>query len=35
MMELSVTEYFATAFDEKDYQLDRKVENVLQEVNLL
>ena len=35
MMEMSVTEYFATAFEEKDYQLDMKVNKVLQEVNLL
>ena len=33
-MTLTVREYFATAFDEKDYQLDRKIANVLEEVQL-
>lgn len=33
-MELSLREYFATAFDEKDYQLDRKIADVLEVVNL-
>jgi len=33
-MGLSLREYFATAFDEKDYQLDRKIEEVLKTVNL-
>jgi hypothetical protein len=27
-------EYFATAFEEKDYQLDRKIQNVLETVSL-
>lgn len=30
---LTVREYFATAFKEKDYQLDKKIEKVLKEVN--
>jgi ATP-binding cassette subfamily F protein 3 len=30
----SLREYFATAFDEKDYQLDRKIADVLEVVNL-
>lgn len=34
-MTLTVREYFATAFDEKDYQLDRKIEEVLKSVNLI
>ncbi len=33
-MDFTVTEYFATAFEEKDHQLDRKVIRVLDEVNL-
>lgn len=33
-MTLTLREYFATAFDEKEYQLDRKIENVLKEVDL-
>jgi ATP-binding cassette subfamily F protein 3 len=33
-MELSLREYFATAFEEKDYQLDRKIADVLEVVNL-
>lgn len=33
-MEMTVTEWFATAFEEKDYQLDMKISNVLEEVNL-
>jgi ATP-binding cassette subfamily F protein 3 len=33
-MELSLREYFATAFAEKDYQLDKKIEEVLKTVNL-
>lgn len=33
-MELSLREYFATAFEEKDYQLDKKIEEVLTTVNL-
>jgi ATPase subunit of ABC transporter with duplicated ATPase domains len=33
-MELTLTEYFATAFEEKDYQLDRKIQQVLDDVNL-
>lgn len=32
--QLSVREYFETAFDEKDYQIDRKIAEVLQSVNL-
>lgn len=31
---LSLREYFATAFEEKDYQLDRKIQNVLETVSL-
>jgi len=34
MMNSTVTEYFATAFDEIDRQLDRKVIKVLEDVNL-
>lgn len=34
-MTLTVREYFATAFEEKDYQLDRKIEEVLKTVNLV
>jgi len=33
-MGFSLREYFATAFDEKDYQLDKKIEEVLLTVNL-
>lgn len=33
-MHLSLREYFVTAFSEKDYQLDRKIAHVLQEVQL-
>lgn len=33
MLDMTVREYFATAFTELDYQLDRKIENVLKEVN--
>ena len=33
-LDLTLTEYFATAFEEKDFQLDRKVQNVLDDVNL-
>ncbi len=33
-MHLTLREYFATAFAEKDYQLDRKIANVLEEVQL-
>jgi len=33
-MEFSLREYFATAFEEKDYQLDRKIADVLEVVNL-
>jgi len=34
MMTLTLREYFATAFKEKDYQLDKKIEWVLKDVNL-
>jgi ATP-binding cassette, subfamily F, member 3 len=34
MMNHTLREYFATAFSEKDYQLDRKIEWVLKDVNL-
>jgi ATPase subunit of ABC transporter with duplicated ATPase domains len=34
-MTLTLREYFATAFEEKDYQLDRKIDEVLKEVNLV
>ncbi len=34
MMNLTLREYLATAFSEKDYQLDRKIEWVLKDVNL-
>ena len=34
-MHFTVREYFETAFDEKDYQLDRKIAEVLGEVNLI
>ncbi len=33
-MHLTLREYFVTAFTEKDYQLDRKIANVLEEVQL-
>ena len=33
-LELSVREYFATAFEEKEYQLDKKAAEALAEVNL-
>lgn len=33
-MNLSLREYFATAFDQKDYQLDKKIWHVLDAVNL-
>ncbi len=33
-IEFSLREYFATAFAEKDYQLDRKIADVLEVVNL-
>jgi hypothetical protein len=32
-MDMTVQEWFATAFEEKDYQLDMKIEKVLKEVN--
>jgi ATPase subunit of ABC transporter with duplicated ATPase domains len=32
-MELTVKEFFETAFDEKDYQLDKKIEEILKVVN--
>ncbi|HMT27446.1 MAG TPA: ATP-binding cassette domain-containing protein, partial [Candidatus Absconditabacterales bacterium] len=35
MMNLTVREYFETAFSEKDYQLDRKIGKVLDGVNLV
>jgi hypothetical protein len=34
-MTLTLREYFATAFEEKDYQLDKKIDEVLKEVNLV
>jgi len=34
LLELTVREYFETAFEEKDYQLDMKAGNVLREVSL-
>lgn len=34
-LDLSVREYFANAFDEKDYQLDMKIWKVLEDVNLV
>jgi ATPase subunit of ABC transporter with duplicated ATPase domains len=34
-MEFTVREYFETAFDEKDYQLDKKINDVLKDVNLV
>jgi len=33
-LDMTVTEYFATAFEEKDYQMDRKIQQVLDDVNL-
>ena len=33
-MWLTLREYFATAFTEKDYQLDKKIDEVLKDVNL-
>lgn len=33
-IEFTVREYFETAFDEKDYQLDKKIADVLKDVNL-
>lgn len=33
-LEMTVREWFETAFDEKDYQLDKKIGDVLREVNL-
>jgi hypothetical protein len=33
MLQMTVKEYFATAFEEKDYQLDMKIGNALKEVN--
>ncbi len=33
-MDMTVREYFDQVFDEKDYQLDMKINNVLKEVNL-
>lgn len=33
-IEMTVREWFETAFDEKDYQLDKKIGDVLREVNL-
>lgn len=32
-LELSLTEFFATAFEEKDYQLDKKISDILRVVN--
>lgn len=32
-LEFTVTEFFATAFEEKDYQLDKKISDILKEVN--
>ncbi len=34
-LDLTLREYFATAFAEKDYQLDKKIWNVLDSVNLV
>jgi ATP-binding cassette, subfamily F, member 3 len=34
IMDSTLREYFASAFTEKDYQLDRKIEAVLKDVNL-
>ena len=33
-MDLTIREYFATAFEDQDYQLDMKIGKVLDEVNL-
>ena len=33
-IEMTVREWFETAFDEKDYQLDKKISDALREVNL-
>jgi pimeloyl-CoA synthetase len=33
MMEMTVRDWFATAFKEQDYQLDMKIGKVLKEVN--
>jgi hypothetical protein len=33
-IEMTVREWFETAFDEKDYQLDKKITDSLKEVNL-
>ena len=33
-IEMTVREWFETAFDEKDYQLDKKIADILKEVNL-
>jgi hypothetical protein len=33
-MTLTLREYFETAFTEKDYQLDKKIEGALKDVNL-
>jgi hypothetical protein len=33
-MQMTVREWFATAFDEKDYQLDKKINDILRDVNL-
>jgi len=32
--ELTVREYFATAFPEKDYKMDQKIEKAMKEVDL-
>ncbi len=34
-IEMTVREYFETAFSEKDYQLDKKINDVLKDVNLV
>lgn len=34
-LDMTVQEWFATAFEEKDYQLDMKIKNTLKEVNLV
>ena len=33
-IDMTVREWFETAFDEKDYQLDKKIADILKEVNL-
>lgn len=33
-LDMTVKEYFETAFEEKDYQIDKKIADVLQDVNL-